>query len=467
VVGAGGGFMVEVVVVSTEELGDRSYVVHDGAVAVVVDPQRDIDRVEKVLADLHLTCTHVVETHIHNDYVSGGLVLARNTGATYVVAGHDEVAFDRQAVRDGDQFVTGSMTVTVVATPGHTDGHLAYVVEDRSEEASGPPAVFTGGSLLYGSVGRTDLVDPNRTEELTRRQYRSARKLASMLGDDTQVYPTHGFGSFCSSGSATGGDGSTIGTERHRNDALTTDDEDRFVARLVAGLTAYPAYYVHMGPRNRQGAGPIDLSLPELADAEELERRILAGEWVVDLRSQTAFAAEHLAGTVSVALGTSFATYLGWVLPWGTPLTLLGKDAEQVVAAQRQLVRIGIDRPDAAAIGSPADLARGSELASFLVTDFEGLAAAQDPLVLDVRRHDEREAGHIPGSIHIPLHDLLGRLDEVPDDRLWVHCAAGFRASIAAALLDRAGYEVVLVNDNFANAGALLDREVQGSTAVA
>jgi glyoxylase-like metal-dependent hydrolase (beta-lactamase superfamily II)/rhodanese-related sulfurtransferase len=449
--------VVEVVVVPTESLGDRSYVVHDGGVALVVDPQRDVDRIEKVLADLHLTCTHVVETHIHNDYVSGGLVLARNTGAAYVVAGLEEVAFDRQPVDDGDQFVTGSMTVTAVATPGHTDGHLAYIVEDRSEEA-GPPAVFTGGSLLYGSVGRTDLVDPGRTEELTRRQYRSARKLASMLGDDAQVYPTHGFGSFCSSGSATGGDTSTIGTERSRNDALTTDDEERFVARLVAGLTAYPAYYVHMGPRNRQGAGPIDLSLPELADAEELERRILAGEWVVDLRSQTAFAAEHLAGTVSVALGTSFATYLGWVLPWGTPLTLLGEDADQVVAAQRQLVRIGIDRPDAAAIGSPSELARGSELASFLVTDFEGLAAAQDPVVLDVRRHDEHEAGHIPGSIHIPLHDLIERLDELPGDQLWVHCASGFRASIAASLLDRAGRDVVLVHDNFASAGALLGR---------
>jgi len=458
--------MVEVVVVSTEELGDRSYVVHDGSVAVVVDPQRDIDRIEEALAELDLTCTHVIETHIHNDYVSGGLALAATTGATYVVAGHDQVAFDRQAVEDGDQFITGSLRVTVVATPGHTEGHLAYIVEDRSEAASGPAAVFTGGSLLYGSVGRTDLVDPRRTEELTRRQYRSTRRLASMLGDNAEVYPTHGFGSFCSSGAATGGNTSTIGTERRRNDALVIDDEDRFVTRLVAGLTAYPAYYVHMGPRNREGAGPIDLSLPELADAGELERRILAGEWVVDLRSQTAFAAGHVAGTVSVALGKSFATYLGWILPWGTPLTLLGEDAEQVVAAQRQLVRIGIDRPDAAAIGSPAELTRGTGLASFPVTDFAGLAAAHDPLVLDVRRHDEREAGHIPGSIHIPLHDLLDRLEEVPEGQLWVHCAAGFRASIAAALLDRAGHEVVLVNDDFANAGTLLDREPRGTTAV-
>ncbi|MGA2932155.1 MAG: MBL fold metallo-hydrolase, partial [Acidimicrobiales bacterium] len=241
--------MVNVEVLATDELGDRSYVAHDGQAAVVIDPQRDIDRVESVLTELGLRCTLVLETHIHNDYVSGGLELAARTGAVYVVAGTEEVAFDRWAVSDGDELAAGRMTVKVVATPGHTEGHLSYIVSDQE----GCPVVFSGGSLLFGSVGRTDLVDPDRIHELTRAQYRSARRLVALVPDDTALYPTHGFGSFCSTGAAVGDPSSTIGLERQRNDAFVTDDEDDFVGALVARLTTYPSYYAHMAPLNRAG----------------------------------------------------------------------------------------------------------------------------------------------------------------------------------------------------------------------
>ncbi len=197
---------MHVEVISTEALGDRSYLVHDGTSAVVVDPQRDIDRVEKLLADLGVRCAMVVETHIHNDYVTGGYELSMRNGCPYVVNAADDVSFARLAVSDGDELTAGAMTIRVVATPGHTDTHLSYVISEGDQT----PAVFTGGSLLYGSVGRTDLVDVDRTEELARAQYHSARRLAAELPDATPVYPTHGFGSFCSAGSASGGDGSTI-----------------------------------------------------------------------------------------------------------------------------------------------------------------------------------------------------------------------------------------------------------------
>lgn len=442
------GLRVEVI--ETTELGDRSYVAHDGRVAVVVDPQRDIDRVEDVLARLGVVCELVVETHIHNDYVTGGHALAHRTGARYLVAAADDVTFERDPVTDGDERTVGSMLVRVLATPGHTDHHLSYVISSPGT----PPAVFTGGSLLFGSVGRTDLVDPARTEELTRAQYRSARRLAEELDDDASVHPTHGFGSFCSTGSATGGDASTIERERRRNDALTEPDEDTFVARLIANLTAYPAYYAHMGARNRQGPDAPDLSDPRPVDAAELRARIDAGEWVVDLRDRTAYAAEHVAGTVGIALGTQFSTYLGWLIPWGTPLTVIGRTEQDVRAAQRQLVRIGIDRLAGASVGTPADLAEPDALRTYPTATFADLAASPDAVVLDVRREDERAAGHIPGSGHLPLHSLLTRLDEVPAGPLWVHCAAGFRASIAASLLARAGHEVVLVDDDYANAVA-------------
>jgi glyoxylase-like metal-dependent hydrolase (beta-lactamase superfamily II)/rhodanese-related sulfurtransferase len=442
--------VVYVEVVSTEELGDRSYVAHDAESAIVIDPQRDIDRIEHVLAAKGLDCVLVLETHLHNDYVSGGLELARRTGGTYFIGASESVAFRSHGVSDGDELQVGRLRVRVVATPGHTDGHLAYVIDD----GDGTPVVFTGGSLLYGSVGRTDLVDPDRTDELTRAQYHSAHRLADLLPDETPIYPTHGFGSFCSSGSATGGTDSTIGIERASNDALTTEDEDAFVAVLVAGLTAYPSYYVHMGPLNAKGPGPIDLSPPEAVDGEELARRITAGEWVVDLRSQIAYAAAHLDGSIGIGLGQHFATYLGWLIPWGTPLTLLGESTEQITAAQRQLVRIGIDRPNGAAVGTPDELAKIA-LRSYPTASFDDLAQTPDVLVLDVRRDDERARGHIPGSAHVPLHSLLDRLDELPDGRLWVHCASGYRASIAASLLDRAGRDVVLIDDDFEHAGSL------------
>ncbi|MHB8220747.1 MAG: rhodanese-like domain-containing protein [Acidimicrobiales bacterium] len=436
--------MLAVEVISTEELGDRSYVVHDGEVAIVIDPQRDIDRIEGVLTRHGLTCKLVLETHMHNDYVSGGLELSQRTGARYGVAAVEPVQFERLGVGDGDELTAGSLTVRAVATPGHTEGHMSYVVED----GSGDSAVFTGGSLLYGSVGRTDLVDPARTEELTRTQYRSVRHLADQLEDHTPVFPTHGFGSFCSSGSAVGGGQSTVAVERQRNDALVIDDEDRFVKTLVAGLTAYPSYYARMGPINRRGPEPVDLSMPEPVDAPTLVARITAGEWVVDLRSHTAFAAAHLGGTIGVPLGPFFTTYLGWLLPDGMPLTLMGESEDQIVAAQRQLARIGIDRPGASTMAGTENFATRSGLGRYPVRTFDDLRQAPGAVVVDVRLDHERRLGSITGSHHVPLHELLDRMDDLPEGQLWVHCAAGYRAAIAASLLDRSGRDVVLIYDD-------------------
>jgi glyoxylase-like metal-dependent hydrolase (beta-lactamase superfamily II)/rhodanese-related sulfurtransferase len=434
--------VLTVEVISTEELGDRSYVVHDGQSAAVIDPQRDIDRIQETLTRSGLVCDLVLETHVHNDYVSGGLELARRTGARYGVAAVESVQFDRLGISDGDEIPMGSLRVRAVATPGHTEGHLSYIVEDTG----GDTAVFTGGSLLYGSVGRTDLVDPSRTEELTRAQYRSVRSLVERLDDTTPVFPTHGFGSFCSSGAAVGGEQATVGDERRRNDALVIDDEDRFVETLVAGLTAYPSYYVRMAPINRRGPEPVDLSMPEPVDGAVLVDRIRAGEWVVDLRTHTAFAAEHLRGSVGVPLGPLLTTYLGWILPDDAPLTLLGESEDQVLGAMRQLTRIGIDRPDAAT-GVPRTLVPGSELGRYPVKTFDDLQLAPDAVVVDVRLDHERRLGFLPGSHHVPLHHLPAHMGDLPDGQLWVHCAAGYRAAIAASLLDRSGRDVVLIYD--------------------
>jgi hydroxyacylglutathione hydrolase len=442
--------MPEVVTIETPSLGDRSYLIHDGSDAVVVDPQRDIDRVLAAAESRGVRITHVFETHIHNDYVTGGLALARRTGAAYVVAASEDVSFDRTPAGDQDQIAAGALVVTVVHTPGHTPGHLSFVLGEAGHD---PFAVFTGGCLLYGAVGRTDLIGPEQTERLTRAQYRSVRRLAEELPEQVAVYPTHGFGSFCSA-TPTSGTSSTIGHERLVNIALRSD-EDTFVRELLAGLGAYPRYYAHMGPANRLGPAAGELTPPAQADPAELRRRIDAGEWIVDLRERRAFARAHVTGTISVELGNSFATYLGWALAWGTPLTLIGDRPEDVAEAQVQLMRIGIDEVAGAATGPTEELTSGAGISSYPVTDFGALAAVfgqPGQVVLDVRRPEEFRAVHLSGAVHIPFWELESRVGEVPEGQVWVYCASGFRASIAASLLARAGRQVVHVDDDFGNA---------------
>jgi hydroxyacylglutathione hydrolase len=450
---------IEVEVVQTSSLGDRSYLAHDGQVAVVVDPQRDIDRVLALAGRLGVRITYVIETHLHNDYVSGGLALARVTGAAYLVAAADEVAFDRVPVANRDEITVSEwMRLAVVATPGHTFHHLSYVLHG----SEGPVGVFTGGSLLFGTTGRADLLGKQHAHTLAHHQHASARRLADLLPDGAQIWPTHGFGSFCS---ATQSDApaSTIGREKTVNPALRLEAGD-FVAETLAALDAYPAYYAHMGARNAGGADLVDLTPARPADAAELRFRIEAGEWVVDLRSRKAFAHRHLTGTVSFGLDGPMSTWLGWMAPWGDPITLLGDSPDQVAAAQRELARIGIDRPAAAATGTPDQWAGGDEsrLGEMATATFGDLAAARAgtrqhglpavDVLLDVRMSNEWRAGHIDGAVHIPLPDLPTRLAEVPAGTVWVHCGSGYRAAAATSLLSRNGRCVVHIDDAYANA---------------
>jgi glyoxylase-like metal-dependent hydrolase (beta-lactamase superfamily II)/rhodanese-related sulfurtransferase len=457
---------LSVEVVQTSSLGDRSYLAHDGQVAVVIDPQRDIDRILALAGQLAVRITHVAETHLHNDYVSGGLALAQLTGATYLVAADDHVGFERRPVTDGDEIaMSARMRLRVVATPGHTFHHLSYILDG----SDGPVGVFTGGSLLFGTTGRTDLLGKQHAHTLAGYQHASARRLADLLPDGAQVWPTHGFGSFCS---ATQSDApeSTIGRERTANPALRLETDD-FVQQTLAGLDAYPAYYAHMGARNAAGADLIDLTPVAVADPAELAQRITDGEWVVDLRSRKAFAHRHLTGTLSFGLDGPMSTWLGWMAPWGAPITLLGDSERQVADAQRELARIGIDRPAAAATGSPEQWADGDEtrLAELITATFADLAAARAgspphrlpgvDVLLDVRMTNEWRTDHIDGAVHIPLPDLPHRLNEVPAGTVWVHCGSGYRAAAATSLLQRAGRQVVHIDDAYpaaADAGLLI-----------
>jgi hydroxyacylglutathione hydrolase len=350
----------------------------------------------------------------------------------------------------------------VLATPGHTFNHLSYALQQPGARApeqpgSGGPeqpgaavAVFTGGSLLFGATGRTDLLGPQHSVELAVAQHRSARRLAAELPPGTMVCPTHGFGSFCSA-TPTTGSASTIAMETKTNPVLTLAETD-YVESMLAGLGAYPAYYSHMAPANLAGPGAPDLAAPRPADSSELRRRIDAGEWVVDLRSRTAFAAGHLRGALQFELGNNLATYLGWLIPWGTPLTLIGETAADVAEAQRELARIGIERVQSSATGGPRNWAGDEPLRDYPVSGFAEYIRARtrgDIVLLDVRGDSEWRASRIAAAVHIPLYELPRRLAEIPDGEIWVHCQSGYRAAVAASMLDASGRAVVLVGEDF------------------
>ncbi len=296
----------------------------------------------------------VAETHLHNDYVSGGLELARKHGVDYLVPCEAEVDYERVLVCGRDVRTVGSFTIHTLATPGHTPHHVAFAVGTRRAALGG--ADRRVDALRLRGAHRPRQPRPAPRSSAGRSGPRSAR-LGEALPGGTAVLPTHGFGSFCSA-TPTTGTSSTIEEQRRDNPAFQ-QDEDEFVKGLLEGFDAYPAYYAHMGPANSTAPAPVDLSPVEKADPEELRRRIDAGEWVVDLRNRTAFARGHVPGTLNFEGTGNVVTYLGWLIPWGTPVTLLAETAEEVAETQRSLVRIGIDRPAAQATGTPEQWADG------------------------------------------------------------------------------------------------------------
>jgi hydroxyacylglutathione hydrolase len=436
---------IRVIPIETAGLGDRSYLAHDGRLAIVVDPQRDIDRVVDLAAGEGVQISMVLETHIHNDYVSGGLQLARISGATYVINADDPVDFERHPVRDSEVLGCGSMRITALHTPGHTFTHMSYALADSEGRVVG---VFTGGGLLHGSTGRPDLLGQEHAETLAKHQHASAHRLANSLPTTTAIHPTHGFGSFCSSTSSQASL-STIADEIRTNPVLR-DDVDVYVRDLMDGLDVYPAYYKHMGPMNSAGPGDIDLSLPDRATPQDIRSALDRNDWVVDLRNRTAFVDGHVRGSYSFGLDGSFATYFGWLFPYDSGVVLLGETPEQVSEAQRELVRIGIDRIDHMATGEVADWTTAPETTSVRTFSDVPSALSSDVLVIDIRRVSERRAAHIDGTVHLPMHEILTRMHELPRDRqIWVHCASAYRASIAASVMQAAGLDAVIIMDPF------------------
>jgi len=436
---------MQVLTLEIPELGNHAHLVHDGRHSLVVDPPRDLAPVEAAAERAGVEITAVADTHVHNDYVSGALALARRHGADYLLSADEAVRFERVGVRDGDVLAVGRLEVTVLATPGHTRHHQAFSV--RAPDQAGPGALFSGGSLLHGTVGRTDLVNPRLRHDLARAQWASARSLAR-LDPATRLHPTHGFGSFCAGGAASDGSDGSVGGELGVNPALLLERE-QFVEELVASFGPVPDYYGHMAPLNRAGAGRARPRPGRPVTRHEITDAVLAGHWVIDLRQRASFARGHLPGSVNVEYSPQFATYVGWLVPWADDFFLLYDSSADVGSALHDLAAIGIDGPGIHDIDQAAD--PGATLpASFRRTDWAAFRASAGPrVVVDVRDRDEFEAGHLPGAVHLPVHEVDRRGAELPLGEVWVHCRSGYRAGIAASLLHRAGRDVVHVDDTW------------------
>lgn len=432
--------------IRTEGLGDSTYVLVCEGLAVVVDPQRDIDRFERVLDDADVDLRMVIETHLHNDYVSGGLDLSRKTGAELLMPAGAAPVFRHRPAFHHEDIDLGDLIVRPLHTPGHTPEHTSYViVVDGAEEA-----VFSGGSLLVGSAGRTDLLGEERAESLARLQYGSVNRLAA-LDDSVGLYPTHGAGSFCTTSGA-GAATSTIAVEKKSNPVLAYEDEDSFVKGQMANLVPYPSYYRHMGPINLTGSPEPQLSVPLVGE-------IPAGVTVVDARPRERFAAGHLPGALGIELQDTFGTWVGWLTEQNTPIVLIMDEDQDQEEAIRQLIRIGYDDIRGVA-RNPSE-----GLVSYRTVDQGDYAEAamSGAQILDVRAPNEWERGVVEGSTLSYLPDLARRtppgLD--PSSPVWIACGSGYRASIAAGILQDRGFEPVVLTSG--GATEVLEETSKGS----
>lgn len=432
---------MDVVPIVDEGLGNSAYVVDlgDGG-ALVVDPERDPRPYLAQLEEQGLAARFVTETHLHADFVSGGRELAAQ-GAALLAPGGSELAFDHRPLEDGDEVDLGGLTLEVIATPGHTPEHLAYLLRD----GRAPVALFSGGTLMAGGVARPDLLSPEQTEPLARAAYRSITQRLLALPDDLPVYPTHGGGSFCSA--ATGGQRtSTIGNERDTNPLLAGDpDEDTFVERLLGGLGSYPPYFLELRDVNRAGPavhGPQPQPLPPLSVAET-EAAIADGAVLVDARQIEPYAAEHVPGSVSIPWRGQFATWLGWLVPRDQPVVLVADDTVDRTDVVWAAHTVGHELlTGELAGGVDAWRAAGRQTTT---TPLVGARDADGRQVVDIRQRNEFTTGHAPDALHVELGDLTDNPDAVPDEPVLLHCGHGERAMSAASLLERAGHRDLAV----------------------
>lgn len=413
------------------ELGNASFLLADPdrGVAAVIDPLRDIERYLHAASSLNVKITHALDTHLHNDYVSGRRELAAEVGANI-----DDLA-------PGSELALGEATVRAIHTPGHTQDHLCYVVGEAGRDRS----MFSGGAVMLGAIARTDLLGPHLAVHLALEALTTLQVRLRDLPDHLRVFPTHGAGSFCGAAGRSGHE-TTLGHERTSNPFFQITEVMPFLARVLT-QNRYPAYYRQMAAVNREGAPLIGPTLPPLARlrANEVAEMMEQGAALVDIRPAREYDRGHVPGSYSVGIDGPVSAWVGWLIARGRPIVFVGGSSAEQTEAHRQLLRIGFDTVAGVLDGGiDAWGGAGHEVSTFETAGVEEMASmvvsGVTMTVVDARDEHEWAAGHVPGAVHMYVPDVPFRAGEIPRDApVAVHCESGYRAGIAASLLEQAG----------------------------
>jgi len=427
-------------------LAHASYLVSSEGVAAVIDPQRDVDVYLEAANEKGLRIEHVIETHLHADFVSGHVELAQRTGAKIYLGEGSGAKFPHVAVKDSDSIQFGKCRFDFLQTPGHTVESLCIAMTDLSDP-SRPKALFTGDTLFVGDVGRPDLSANHTPQQLAEMLYHSLHDKLLRFPDDTEIYPAHGAGSLC--GRQMGSErSSTIGKERVSNYALQARSSDEFIRLLTDCLPPRPEYFGRDVELNREGAKPLDhIPAPKPLPAPDVLRLQNEGAIVLDTRPTMQFAVAHVPGSIHIALSGQYASWAARILGLDKQIILVGEDADHLRESQMRLARVGIENVQAyLEDGISGWMNTGYELdyiPQLTVQEFADLLQKEPGriAVLDVREPGEVAAAAMENSVRIPLAQLPGRTGELRTDKLLVvHCKGGYRSSIATSILRRAGF---------------------------
>jgi len=428
-----------------EKIAHSSYIVAGSETCAVVDPSRDVDLYIKEAEKLGVKITHILETHLHADFLSGHIELAEKTGATMYFPKSGEAKFDHVSLEEGDKFKVEDMEFEIIETPGHTPEHITYILRDLSRSED-PLGIFCGDTLFVGDVGRPDLF-PDRKEELANKLYDSLFNKILKLPDFVEVYPAHGAGSLC--GKAMGAKyRSTIGYERKHNPVLQNKNIDKFVKSLTEDMPEVPDHFARCSALNAQGPLPI-YKLPELKKmqaGEFYEKAIQEDIFVLDTRSYSGFGGQHVPKSYNIDFISNLPTFAGWVLPQDKKILLVAEDKQRAKESALWLYRVGIDNVIGYIDGSMKSwLTKGYQTSSVPQvhpSTVDKYKNNSNYIIVDSRDKKAYEENHVEGSVNIPSPDLRTRYTELDKDKnIIIYCNSGARSSLGASILKSKGFE--------------------------
>lgn len=434
-------------------LGNSAYLIgsHDTKKAILIDPLRDVDRYLSAASRLGLTLTHVLDTHLHADFISGNREIVHQTGAVIGASAEAGLGFDHKPLDENSIIDLGAFQLRVMTTPGHTPEHISFLLVGANGKT--PSALFSGGALIVGGAARTDLLTPEMTHPLASQLFHTIHSKLLQLPDEVNVFPTHGAGSFCIA-PASSERTSTIGKERKTNSLALAQDETEFIKRALTGLPLYPTYYKYMREINQRGAkilGGVPVLKP--LSASEVKSLMDEGVVVLDIRHQKAFSAGHIPNSFGIRVDAPLIVWAGWVIPFGSRIILLGEDADDRSEATRQLIRIGYDDLVGYLDGGIDAWAREYPVEAVQMWSSKELRERLNEVTLiDVRRLSEWEDGHIAGAVHFEGGRIAWEKLNFPMDKpLAIQCASGNRSMVAISVLKRRGIHNVIQVDGGIN----------------